>query len=55
MPMGIAGSPDIFQAKMSDLMMTLEFLQIYLDGLLLISKKNLQDHLFKLRLVQIKL
>jgi hypothetical protein len=27
LPMGIAGSPDIFQGKMSDLMATLEFVR----------------------------
>jgi hypothetical protein len=31
LPMGIAGSPDIFQEKMSNLMATLEFVQTYLD------------------------
>jgi hypothetical protein len=30
LPMGIAGSPNIFQEKMSDLMATLEFVQTYL-------------------------
>ena len=39
--MGIAGSPDIFQAKMSELMMALEYVKSYLDDLLIISKKNL--------------
>ena len=32
--MGIACSPDIFQAKMSELMVTLEFIQAYIDDLL---------------------
>ena len=34
LPMGIAGSPDIFQAKMSKLMDALEFVKTYLDDLL---------------------
>ena len=43
--MGIAGSPDIFQAKMSELMMVLEYVNTYLDDLLIIPKKTLKDHL----------
>jgi hypothetical protein len=38
LPMGIAGSPNIFQEKMSDLMVTLEFVRTYLDDLLIITK-----------------
>jgi hypothetical protein len=38
LPMGIAGSPDIFQEKMSNLMATLEFVRTYLDNLLIITK-----------------
>ena len=37
LPMGIAGSPDIFQAKMSELMVALEFIRTYLDDLLCIT------------------
>ncbi len=51
LPMGIAGSPDIFQAKMSKLMVPLEFVRTYLDDLLGITKANLDDHLDHLRLV----
>jgi hypothetical protein len=46
-PMGIAGSPDIFQSKMSELMETLEYVQTYLDDLLCISRSSLEDHLEK--------
>jgi hypothetical protein len=53
--MGISGSPDIFQSKMSELMATLEFVQTYLDDLLIISKGSLDDHLKQLREVLIKL
>ncbi len=49
--MGIAGSPDIFQAKMFKLMVALEFVRTYLDDLLCITKTNLDDHLDHLRLV----
>ncbi len=48
LPMGIAGSPDIFQSKMSELMEDLEYVQAYLDDLLCISRSNLEDHLKKL-------
>jgi hypothetical protein len=45
--MGIAGSPDIFQGKMSKLIESLECLRAYLDDLLCISKLSLEDHLEK--------
>jgi hypothetical protein len=38
LPMGIAGSPDIFQGMMLELMESLEYLRAYLDDLLCISK-----------------
>jgi hypothetical protein len=49
--MGIAGSPDIFQGKMSELMESLEFVRAYYDDLLCISKLSLEDHLDKLEVV----
>ena len=49
--MGVAGSPDIFQSKMSELMATLEFVRTYLDDLLCIIKGNLKDYLEKLEKV----
>ena len=55
LPMGIAGSPDIFQAKMSELMATLEFVRTYLDDLLIITRLNLRDHLEKLKLALTRL
>ena len=51
LPMGVAGSPDIFQARMSDLMRTLEFVRVYLDDLLVITRKSFEDHLAALKLV----
>ncbi len=48
LPMGIAGSPDIFQGKMSELMEFLEYVRAYLDDLFCISKLSLEDHLEKL-------
>ena len=53
--MAIAGSPDIFQSKMSELMSALEFVRIYLDDLLVITRASLEDHLEKLRMVFLKL
>jgi hypothetical protein len=40
-PIGIAGSPDIFQGKMSELMESLEYVRAYLDDLLCISRYSL--------------
>ncbi len=51
LPMGIAGSPDIFQEKMSEQMESLKFVRAYLDDLLCISKLSLEDHLYKLEVV----
>jgi hypothetical protein len=51
LPMGIADSLDIFQEKMSELMESLEFVRVYLDDLLCISKLGLEDHLDKLEVV----
>ena len=55
LPMGIAGSPDIFQAKMPELMVALEFVRTYLDDLSCITKASLDDHLDHLRLVLTRL
>jgi hypothetical protein len=46
--MGIAGSPDIFQSKMLELMEDLEYVRAYLDDLLCISRSSLEDYLKKL-------
>jgi hypothetical protein len=40
LPMGIAGSPDIFQGKMLELMESLEYVRVYLDYLLCIAWKT---------------
>ena len=47
--MGFAGSADIFQAKMMDLMEALEYVRAYIDNLLVITRGTLEDHLDKLR------
>jgi hypothetical protein len=48
LPLGISGSPDIFQGKMSELMESLEYVQAYLGELLCISSNSLEDYLEKL-------
>ena len=53
--MGIAGSPDIFEAKMFKLMVALEFVRTYLDDFLCITKAILDDHIYHLRLVLTRL
>ncbi len=49
--MGFAGSADIFQAEMMDLMEALEYVRAYIDNLLVITRGTLEDHLYKLRKV----
>ena len=51
LPMGVSCSPDIFQDKMSDLMQSLDFIETYLDDLLIISTSTFEDHLEKLEKV----
>ncbi len=53
--MGFAGSADIFQVEMGNLMATLEYIRAYIDNLLVITKGGLDDHLGKLRQVFIRL
>src|SRR5687767_9582304 len=43
--MGLCNSPNIFQEKMSELMIGLEFARAYLDDLLIISKIDFNEHL----------
>jgi Reverse transcriptase (RNA-dependent DNA polymerase) len=50
-PMGLGNSPNIFQEKMSELMEGLDFVQTYIDDLLVIAKESFEDHLEKLDLV----
>jgi hypothetical protein len=55
LPMGFAGSADIFQAEMGNLMATLEYIRVYIEDLLVITKGSLDDHLDKLKQVFIRL
>jgi len=48
LPMGYAGSADIFQAEMMDLMESLEYVRAYINDLLVITRGTLEDHLEKL-------
>ena len=48
-PKGFAGSVDIFQAEMMDLMEALEYVRAYIDDLLVITSGTLEVHLDKLR------
>ncbi len=51
LPMGIAGSPDIFKVEMMKLMESLEYVWAYIDDLLCISRESSDDHLDKLEKV----
>jgi hypothetical protein len=51
LPMGFAGSTDIFQAGMGNLMSALEYVRAYIDNLLVITKSSHDDHLGKLEQV----
>jgi hypothetical protein len=51
LPMGFAGSADIFQAEMRNLMATLEYIRAYIDNFLVITKGSLDDYLDKLEQV----
>ena len=51
LPMGVMSAPDIFQKKMSDLRAHLNYVKIYIDGLLIITKNSLEDPFAKLKRV----
>jgi hypothetical protein len=46
--MGFGGSADIFQTQIMDLMASLEFVQAYMDDLLIITRQTLVEHLQKM-------
>ena len=54
LPRGRAGSLDIFQSKMSNLMSVLEYVGIHLDDISALMKDLFEDHLGKLKLVLAK-
>jgi hypothetical protein len=49
LPMGYAGSADIFQEEMMKLMEALKYVRPYIDDLLVITRGTLEGHLEKLR------
>ena len=55
LPIGLANSPDIFQEKMSILMQDLEFVQAYINDLLILTTGNWEEHLNHLEKVFQKL
>jgi hypothetical protein len=55
LPMGFGGSADIFQAQIMDLMASLEFVQAYMDDLLIITRGILDKHLQKMETVLTRL
>ena len=55
LPMGLCNSPDIFQEKMNELFIGLEYVRAYIDDLLIISNGSFEDHLNKLNVVFQKL
>ena len=55
LPMGISGSPDFFQEKMTSLMQSLEYVRTYIDDLLIISSGTFDDHLLKVEEVMSRL
>jgi hypothetical protein len=55
LPMGFGGSADIFQAQIMDLMASLEFVQVYMDNLLIITRGILDEHLQKMETVLTRL
>ncbi len=48
LPMGLCNSPDIFQEKISELFAGLEFVNAYIDDILVTSAGSFDDHLSKL-------
>jgi hypothetical protein len=53
--MGFGGSADIFQAQIMDLVASLEFVQAYMDDLLIITRGILDEHLQKMETVLTRL
>jgi hypothetical protein len=52
---GVASSPDIFQSKISQLMVGLDFVKAYLHDVLVAPKGSYKEHLFNLEQVFEKL
>ena len=48
LPMGICNAPDIFQSIMMRLLGDLDYVQVYMDDILITSSKSFSDHISKL-------
>ncbi len=53
--MGFGGSANIFQTQIMDLMASLEFVQMYMDDLLIITRRTLDEHLQRMETVLTRL
>jgi hypothetical protein len=51
LPMGCGGSANIFQAQMMEMMASLEYVQLYINHLLIITRGTPNDHLLKIKTV----
>ena len=49
--MGLCNSPDIFQEKITELMLGLKFVRAYIDDILVLTHSTWEHHLNKLALV----
>jgi putative transposase len=49
--MGIKNSPDIFQSIMNEIFSDLDYVQCYIDDILITSNSTFEDHLEKLDIV----
>ena len=45
LPMGVSNSPEIFREKMNETFRGFEFIQAYIDDLLIIAKGDLSNYL----------
>jgi hypothetical protein len=55
LPMGFGGSANIFQAQLMNLMASLEFVRVYMDNLLIITRGIMDGHLQKMETVLTRL
>ena len=55
LPMGLCNSPNIFQERMFELFSDLEYVQVYIDDLLVTSCSTFEEHLERLEKVFLQL
>ena len=51
LPMGLTISADVFQREMTKLFQGLEYVMVYIDDVLVVTRGDFDDHLCKLRTV----